>query len=72
MTIYDDLVTKQELLKKFHLSNTTFWRRRLECEQTPYKDAIVKNGRKIYIHLDRWIEFMEFKSKHDFEEKYGL
>lgn len=66
-------LTSKEMMEYWHYSKQTFRRRRRECEQTPYRDAILQDGpRKIYVNNDRWAEFIKYRTRKYYEKMYGL
>ncbi|RVU69812.1 MULTISPECIES: hypothetical protein [Lactobacillus] len=68
----DELITKKDALSRLQISRSTFDRRKLQCLASPYKDAVVKNGGRVYIQWQRWTQFMAWLSDKEFKEKYGI
>ncbi|WP_279096044.1 hypothetical protein [Lactobacillus taiwanensis] len=64
-------LTRDELMEKFHYKQATFYIRRNECLVSPYADAIILDGHKPMFILERWKEFLKWKSKKELEKKLG-
>ncbi|UOC07184.1 hypothetical protein [Lactobacillus johnsonii] len=73
MSKTDEILTSKEVQKKYGWSYKTWYRRREECLVSPYKDAIVMENRKrCHVKAKRFEEFLEWKSKQIYNEKFGL
>ena len=69
----DEILTPKEVQKKYGWSYKTWYRRREECLVSPYKDAIVMESQKrCHVKAKRFEEFLEWKSKQIYNEKFGL
>lgn len=67
------LLTTKQMLKKYQISRTTLYRRQSQCEQSPYRDAIIHDGpRRIYFKSDRWDQFLEYRNRQYYKNVYGL
>lgn len=67
------LLTTKEMMKEFKISRSTIMRRTRECEQSPYRKAVIHDGaRRLYFDRDLWIKFMQYRSDRYYEETYGL
>lgn len=66
------LLTKQ-MCDRYQYSRSTLQRRTRECEQSPYRDAVIHDGaRRNYYRPKRWEQFLEWRSRKYMEDVYGL
>lgn len=69
----DEILTVEEIQKKYGWSYKTWYRRREECLVSPYKDAIVMETQKrCHVKAKRFEEYLEWKSKQIYNKKFGL
>lgn len=67
------LLTTKEMMSRLDISRTTLMRRTRECEQSPYRKAVIHDGaRRLYFNYDLWIKFMQYRSAKYYEDVYGL
>lgn len=64
-------LTTKQMCDRFNMSRATLQRRTRELEQSPYKDAVVHEGRNYYFP-ERFKQFIEYRSKKRVEAMYGL
>lgn len=68
-----DLVRPQEIMKAYHYSTTTFYRRRNECLVSPYEDAIILDGgRRTLVDKEKFEEFLQWRSDQKKKEYFGI
>lgn len=68
-----DLVKPQEIMKSYHYSTSTFYRRRSECLVSPYEDAIVLDGgRRTLVDKEKFEEFLQWRSDQKKKEYFGI
>lgn len=67
----DRLITKEELMEKYHYSQATFYNRRRECLMSEYRDAVILDG-KTLIKERRWAEFITYRSDQKKRKLFGI
>lgn len=66
-------LTRKEVLQKYHLSSTKFWRLKEDCLLSPYRKAVSFQSAKRYLIVqESWENFLEWRSENIYKERYGL
>lgn len=56
------LLTSKEMMDQMQISRHFLYELRLECEYSPYSDAVIKLGTRTYRYKeDRWEEFLRWQ-----------
>lgn len=65
------LRTIDEIVKEYHTSRTTVYWHKIDCLNSPYKDAILYVGHRVFIDDRRWQEFERWHQEQKFIKKCG-
>lgn len=58
------LLTSREVMDQMKVSRHFLYELRLECEYSPYSDAVIKLGKRTYrYNEERWEEFLRWQTE---------
>ncbi|MCS8615940.1 hypothetical protein EFE22_09410 [Lactobacillus delbrueckii subsp. lactis] len=60
------LLTSREMMDQMKVSRHFLYKLRLECEYSPYSDAVIKLGKRTYRYdQKRWEEFLKWQTEEE-------